>query len=150
VSKTIGVRDGDWDFNDYGALVEPTGPDKTSQDLAEVLLSTYNPSRDYGLRIGPGSVPSVGGKAFVSMELAEAVQRLQSLQVSDTASTADERISKVSKLDVTALSDQVSYRFNLAVQTETGATAYASSRVSVRRMSFGQLSQGFSQGKSVP
>jgi hypothetical protein len=141
MSKTLGIKDGDFDFDVYGRPVFVEGPDKTSQDLAEILLSTYDATRDYGTNLTPGFVPPVGGEAVISMELTTAVERLQSLQASDTASTADERISSIVRLDVNGESDRTSYDYNLAVRTETGNSIINSDRVSVRRMSFGHLTQ---------
>ena len=146
MSVTIGVRNGDWDFDTYGSMVRVQGPDKCSQDLAEILLSTYNPATNRGTNITPGFVPPIGAKAFIAAELTQAVETLESLQHADTASTPDERIADIDTLTVTAMPDKTSFKYYLAVKTETGNIAYSSSRVQIRKMSFGQLSQGFSQG----
>lgn len=140
MSKTIGIKDGDFDFDDYGRMVQIDGPDKSSQDFSEIVLSTYDVSRDYGTKITPGYVPPVGGEAFISMELSNSVERLMSLQAADKASTPDERIAAITALDVNGQSDRTSYDYNIALRTETGDSVVASDRVKVRRMSFGHLS----------
>ena len=142
MSKTIGVRNGDWDFDEYGRMVQVQGPDKTSQDVAEVLLSDYDPTRDYGIRIGAGYVPPSGGEGIISMELTQAIARLQRLQQMDRASTPDERISAITKLTVNRVRDDVtSYDYNVAVRTEAGDNIVSSDRVKARRMEMGHLTR---------
>jgi hypothetical protein len=141
MSFTLGIRDGDFDFNVYGKPEFIEGQDKASQDLAEAVLSTYDSGRDYGCRATPGNVPSIAAKPFMSMELTLAVERLQSLQNADVASTATERISAITSLQVTQnRSDPTTLSYNLAASTEAGRSVSTSSTVRSRRMTFGHLS----------
>jgi hypothetical protein len=141
MSFTLGIKDGDIDFGIYGKPVLVVDQDKSSQDLSEAILSEYDPTRDYGCRATPGNVPAASSKAFLSMELTMAVERLQTLQKSDMASTAAERISSITALKVTqSQNDPTTLHYNIATATETGSTVTSADVIKTRRMSFGHLS----------
>lgn len=139
MSTTLGIRDGDLDFDDYGANVVVSGQDKASQDLAQIQISAYNPGSGYGCRIVPGAVPDVAGEAFIATELTMTVGRLQAKQQSLDTTTDDERITAISQLDVEKSDDHVSFGYYLAVTTGTGAEVGTSNSVTRRHVSLAQL-----------
>lgn len=142
MSKTIGVRNGDWDFDGYGRMVQVQDSDKTSQDLAEMIISDYDPTRDYGTRLAPGYVPPTAAEGVISMELSQGVARLQRLQQQDVASTESERISAITLLEVQRVAnDPTSYNYALGVKTEDGDGIISSDRVRVRPLELGHLTR---------
>lgn len=140
MSFTLGVADGDIDFNVHGRPVIVYGADKGSQDLAQIQTSKYDPNRNYGTRAEPGFVPAVAGDVWLSTELALTVERLQALQASARNTTADERIAAVDKIDVTSRDDRTSLDYELVVSTAAKDDITVSGNVRRRRMSMGHLS----------
>jgi len=139
MSTTLGIKDGDLDFDTYGANVRVSGQDKASQDLAQIQVSSYNPGSGYGCRIVPGAVPDVAGEAFIATELTMTVGRLQSKQQDLDSTTDDERITAISQLSVDAGADRVSFSYYLAVKTGAGANVSTSNNVTRRHVSMSHL-----------
>jgi hypothetical protein len=139
MSTTLGIRDGDLDFDGYGGTVKVTGQDKASQDLAQIQISSYNAVNGYGCRVVPGAVPDVAGEAFIATELTMTVGRLQAKQQNLDTTTDDERITAISQLSVSGAADKVSFSYYLAVQTGTGASVSTSNNVTRRHVSLAQL-----------
>lgn len=140
MSFTLGIRDGDLDFDTYGSHVFIGGADKASQDLGQIQVSAYNPGRGYGTRITPGAVPNTAGEAFVATELNMTVERLQALQSSQPNTTDDERIQAVTRLDVSRAADRTSYDYNLEVRTADDSIS-TSGNVTRRPVSMGHLNR---------
>jgi hypothetical protein len=142
MSKTIGMRNGDWDFDGYGRMSQVQDSDKTSQDLAEMIISDYDPTRDYGTHLTPGYVPPTASESVIAMELSQGVGRLQRLQQQDKASTPSERISSITQLDVARVADDpTAYEYELGVKTEDGDGIVSSDRVRVRPLELGHLTR---------
>lgn len=138
MSFTLGMKDGDYDFDDYGSPVAVAGTDKASQDVAQILVSAFDPRRGYGCRVQPGSVPNTAGEAFIATELNMTIERLQALQNSAHNTTTDERITHIASLDVSREADRVSYHYDLEVQTEQDSIAIGNS-VTRRHVSMGHI-----------
>lgn len=138
MSFTLGMKDGDYDFDDYGSHVVVAGTDKASQDAGQILVSAYDPRRGYGCRVQPGSVPNTAGEAFVATELNMTIERLQALQNAAVNTTADERIVAITELDVERDADKVSYRYNLELQTEQDSISIGNA-VTRRPVSMGHI-----------
>lgn len=138
MSFTLGIKDGDFDFDDYGSVVVIEGADKTSQDLGQIQVSAYDPNRGYGTRITPGAVPNTAGEAFIATELNMTVERLQALQSAASNTTDDERIVAVTRLDVNRADDKTSYDYRLEVRTADDNIS-TSGNVTRRRVSMGHL-----------
>lgn len=113
------------------------GPSKTSQDVAEVLMtplrrqsqtgvSTPAARREYGSELANIDVPAplslMVGKGLISIKVSEAINRLKSFQLADPSSTSDERISKISKLVVEPLAPG-EFAFWVVVEVESGLVA---------------------------
>ena len=139
MSFTLGVKDGDFEFNSYGRSVVIEGADKTSQDLAQIQLSRFNARRNYGCRAEPGAVPVVGGESWLSTELHMTVDRLQGLQQSLRATTPDEEIAGVDRLDVIQDQDKTSFNYALEVRTRSGSSFTTEGSVRRRRVSMSHI-----------
>jgi hypothetical protein len=141
MSKTLKMARGDLYINPNTGFSETVeGPQKASQDLAEILLTPSKPSYEsrafvafrkytpYGFDLATIQVPylysGVLGKGIVTKKVAEAVNRLQSMQRSDLHSTDDERIDAIDDIDVTQLSANDFY-FLLKVKLESAAVVAA-------------------------
>lgn len=104
MSYTLAVADGDLDINASGSGILLSGRDKMSQDVAESLLSDYDPDNNLGGKLHSMVVPGYSGKTLVVTEVQRIIDRLQRNQSKDPNITPDERITSV--LSITA--DQLS------------------------------------------
>lgn len=104
MSTTLRMADGDIFINSAGRAETVTGANKSSQDIAEVLLTPLDGLRDYGSELQDLNVPEpvrvFAGRALISKKVDEAIQRLIRSQQRDTESTADERIDRINRLIV--------------------------------------------------
>lgn len=111
-----------------------TGPEKSAQDIAEILLTLLVPEkysrsysyfpRDYGSELAyiqtPIEFAGLVGKPLISKKIQESIARLQRYQKSDTTSTTDERINKIVGLDVNQVNTS-DFTFLLEVMLEGGS-----------------------------
>ena len=148
MSQTLRVVDGDLFISPVSGRAEILdGPDKASQDIAEVLMTPLAqptaeapdpppspdlmidllnaldlPARDYGSELAfidvPPQLSSALSKALIEKKVDEAIQRLRRLQQDDPLSTPDERIAGISKLVVVRV-DTHSFAFFLEVALES-------------------------------
>lgn len=104
MSKTLRMADGDIYINSAGRAEEIEGPDKTAQDLAEILMTPLDSLRAYGSELADLNIPQpvslFAGKALISKKVDEAVQRLKRLQEQDPYAGPDERIDKINRMVV--------------------------------------------------
>jgi|SRR5579885_2441917 len=101
--------------------------DKCAQDLAEQLISPFDPVTGQGNElIGDdlrnATLTSVFGDAFIQQRISDVVHRLQQLQNEDPNITAAEKISRILDIHVFTLqTDKRNVAFFLSVQVESGA-----------------------------
>jgi hypothetical protein len=124
-----------------GSLKTVTGNRKCSQDMAEVLLQTYDPNQDYGSYLNAviqNKIPYTS-QLLIRNYVAAAVDLLMQKQLQDPFITADEQIDSITNL-VTADDNEGTVGFYVSVSTLSGATAEASA---VQATSLKQLTENF-------
>lgn len=123
MGKTIRVADGDVFLNSAGRTESIEGVDKSAQDLAEMLMTPYDPERDYGSELAdldvPSSVSVFVGKSLIGKKVDEAVQRLKRMQEQDPYAGADEVIDRVQRLVIKEIQTG-DYIFWVGVVTVSG------------------------------
>lgn len=121
MSTTLLWRDGDLYLDQAGRPVEIADQDKAAQDMAEALTVEYDPRRGFGSELHSLGVPeyagAVVGKALIASRVSEAVDRLKTLQHRNPASTATERITGLTQLQVLDIGSG-DYAFYAAAETE--------------------------------
>lgn len=126
MSTTLKISDGDIDIDQVtGLSTVISGPEKTSQDVANVLMiNRRQPSssrsatafnRAYGNEIADLKTPTlfgnIIGKSLVAQKIQEAIRSLMELQDSDPNITDDERIQTIGRMIVesTGATDYIYY-----------------------------------------
>jgi hypothetical protein len=142
MSQTLAVANGDLDINAVGSVDIISGRDKVNQDIAEILLSNYDRSRNYGGRLQTMSVPGAGAKSIISAELQTIMSRLQAMQSQDPTITAAERISAVQSIKVGEI-NATDFTFQIVVQTADSGSVVLTDSVTYRSI---QLSQTYPNG----
>ena len=86
MAKTYKMVDGDIFFDVNGRLVEITGFEKVSQDIAESLLTDLDIDRDFGSELNAVSAnPTINiGKQQVAAFVRDSIDRLRKLQRTNT------------------------------------------------------------------
>lgn len=131
MSKTLAVKNGDFDINALGSIDTISGRDKLSQDFAEACVSDYDPSRDCGGKLEYLQVTNIGAKAVISGELMRIAKRLQAQQSQDPYLDADEELVRLGDVEVTKKSG-MSYTFHTTLFN--GSSAITHSQVMKRRL----------------
>lgn len=155
------MKDGDIYINPENGKSELiSGPTKTAQDVAEIIMTPLVTAtgetqrrgasrREYGseletLELEP-AVSALAGKGLVAIKVSEAINRLRALQQADPTSTADERIGRVAELVVEPLSlNDFAYWVN--VEVESGPVApEVVDRISLRHTRNAQSTRGLNE-----
>lgn len=131
MSQTLAVANGDLDINAVGSVDLISGRDKVSQDIAEILLSEYDASRDYGGKLQTMVVPGTGAKALIANELQRILKRLQISQASDPGISAAEKIISVKDVKVSQVND-TDYTFSVTIQTADNGSLVLTDSVKYR------------------
>jgi len=123
MTTTFRMADGDILFDINGRLEFIDGVVKLSQDLAEVLLTELDVSRDFGSELNLVETdPSFNiSEQQVNSFVADAVERVQNLQQSNENTTRDEEIAAIDQIEVFK-NKQTEIVFGLAVSTTEGQT----------------------------
>jgi len=121
MASTFRMVDGDLFFDINGRLNQIEGFDKVSQDIAEILLTEFDPDRDYGseLALTDSSPVFNVSEAQVSSYVLDAVERLRNLQRTNPTTTLQEEIASIDQIQVFK-NDQTEVTFGLAVTTSAG------------------------------
>lgn len=121
MAATYKMVDGDLFFDVNGRMEAIEGFAKVSQDIAEVLLTNFDSSRDYGSELSLTDANPVFNLAEsqVSSYVMDAVERLRNLQRTNNTTTAQEEIASIDAVEVFK-NDQTEVTFGLAVSTTAG------------------------------
>lgn len=127
MASTFKMVDGDLFFDVNGRLEAIEGFAKVSQDIAEILLTTFDVDRDYGSELAlTDANPTFNlGEAQVSSYVLDAVERLRNLQRTNNTTTAEEEIASIDAVQVFK-NDQTEVTFGLAVSTTAGPQVQSS------------------------
>ena len=139
-----------------------TGPEKCSQDIGEVLLTLLIPEkssrsytafgRDYGSELpyiqAPMQFSGLVGRPLISKKIEESITRLKQFQHKDTQSTSDERIAKITQLNVQQR-NTTDFIFNLVVELE-GGTAVQLQKMSPASFDHLMIRTSFSDDRTPP
>lgn len=107
MSVTLKISNGDLDLGENGQGTLISGVEKLSQDVAEVILTPYDATEDWGNRLGSVQLPYVSNwvmmEGLIKSEVAQAVQRLRRKQQTFPQLSDGERINKVKRIDVAVI-----------------------------------------------
>ena len=152
MSKTFYMSDGDLFIDDEtGRVLVIDGITKCNQDIAESLMSEFDPTRPYGNELinfqSQATVLGYIAEDFVRVKLDECIRRLMDMQKSDSYSTPDERIGTIQKILVKDIGDS-SYSFWVQVQTEdTSASTSKIMVISLRHVISEQIERALASFK---
>lgn len=121
MANTFRMVDGDLFFDVNGRLDSIEGFDKVSQDIAEVLLTNLDVSRDYGselILVDSSPVFNIG-ESQVTTYVLDAIDRLRALQRTNQFTTQQEEIAAVESIEVFK-NDQTEITFGVSVLTTAG------------------------------
>jgi len=140
MAKTFKMVDGDLFFDVNGRLDSIVDFEKVSQDIAEVLLTDLDLSRDFGSELNiVASDPSFNiSKQQVSSYVTDAVDRLRNLQRTNATTTRQEEIAVIETVEVHK-NDQTEIIFGLAVRTTAGPSIDSSIRLAPKPVSLEHL-----------
>lgn len=122
MSKTFQISNGDLFINpSTGAVREIVGPEKAFQDVAESLLTAFDPSRNFGSSLDAKDENSVIigalGEGEVKLRIQDAIDRLILDQSNDPNITDDERIDKIEDITVDFQNDGTEILFLVTLST---------------------------------
>ncbi len=137
MSKTLAIANGDLEINARGSVDLIEGRDKLSQDFAEILLSDFDATRNYGAKLSNIVVATGAAKSFVASELYNVVSRLQQHQQEDPNCTASERLSAVTKLNVEV--DGRDVYFEIGLQSQDRGTLTIKDGIRLRSTKLGHI-----------
>lgn len=140
MAKTFKMVDGDVFFDVNGRLDEIVDFQKVSQDLAEVLLTDLDVSRDFGSELNiVSSDPSFNvSEQQVSSFVMDAVDRLRNLQRTNPTTTRQEEISAVETIRVHQ-NDQTEILFGLSIRLTSGPSLESRVRLAPKAVSLEHL-----------
>jgi hypothetical protein len=121
MTTTFRMVDGDLFFDVNGRLDSIEGFDKVSQDMAEVLLTNLDVSRDYGselVLVDASPVFNIG-ESQVTTYVLDAIDRLRGLQRTNQYTTQQEEIAAIEQIEVFK-NDQTEITFGVSVVTTAG------------------------------
>lgn len=133
MSITLAMSSGDLDDNARGVVITISGRDKLTQDIAEALISEYDYKRDCNGKLVNMRAVGPGAKALIQGEVTRILNRLRSLQASDSYITDAERITTIGTVAVVAIND-TDYQFTATVYTADNSSLTLSDVVSFRKV----------------
>lgn len=141
MSITLAMSSGDLDDNARGVVITISGRDKLTQDIAEALISEYDYKRDCNGKLVNMRAVGPGAKALIQGEVTRILNRLRSLQASDSYITDAERITTIGTVAVVAISD-TDYQFTATVYTADNNSLTLSDVVSFRKVNLSHTYPG--------
>jgi hypothetical protein len=141
MSITLAMSSGDLDDNARGVVITISGRDKLTQDIAEALISEYDYKRDCNGKLVNMRAVGPGAKALIQGEVTRILNRLRSLQASDSYITDAERITTIGTVAVVAIND-TDYQFTATVYTADNSSLTLSDVVSFRKVNLSHTYPG--------
>lgn len=141
MSITLAMSSGDLDDNARGVVITISGRDKLTQDVAEALISEYDYKRDCNGKLVNMRAVGPGAKALIQGEVSRILNRLRSLQSSDSYITDAERITTVGTITVTEIND-TDFQFAATIYTADNSSLTLSDIVSFRRVNLSHTYPG--------
>lgn len=141
MSITLAMSSGDLDDNARGVVITISGRDKLTQDIAEALISEYDYKRDCNGKLVNMRAVGPGAKALIQGEVTRILNRLRSLQASDSYITDAERITTIGTVAVVAIND-TDYQFTATVYTADNNSLTLSDVVSFRKVNLSHTYPG--------